>query len=315
MTYLATGFRDADAEADVGKLVDCLEFLDDLPCFRAYKERSIDALCLTKAARAIDLCCGLGHDLLRMRRRAAHAEVVGLDRSGSLLSVAGKELANERGITLVEGDARETGFPGGHFDAVRVDRSLQHIERPQEVVAEMARILKRGGRAVVCEPDWDTFRVTSSHEEEFEKAAAFWRGSFANPRAGWRAAGQLTREGMEVFLVEANLVLARSFEEADKVFDVRSTLGRCVANRILEKDVAAEIVRDMERLSGDLDDLHGRLAQTVSGAKPPGAPWSRAGFAAASRRATVSVGPPLSARPAAAPGLPGGTAMAGDKIR
>jgi hypothetical protein len=70
MTYLATGFRDADAEADVGKLVDCLEFLDDLPCFRAYKERSIDALCLTKAARAIDLCCGLGRDLLRMRRRA-----------------------------------------------------------------------------------------------------------------------------------------------------------------------------------------------------------------------------------------------------
>lgn len=249
MTYLATGFRDADHAGEVGKLAHCLAFMDAMPCFDRYKERSIDALCLTATASAVDFCCGLGFDLRRMRRRAGRGELVGLDRSGALVARAQQALAGEPGIRLVEGDARRTGLPGERFDAVRIDRSLQHIERPQEVVAEMARVLKRGGRAVVCEPDWSSFHVTSAYEAEFETAAAFWRGSFVNPRIGWQAADHLARAGLEVFFVEASPILLRSFDEADQVFDLRTTLARCVAERIIAGDMASEILRDMQERS------------------------------------------------------------------
>ncbi|MFZ1426255.1 MAG: methyltransferase domain-containing protein, partial [Geminicoccaceae bacterium] len=157
--------------------------------------------------------------------------------------------AGERGIRIIEGDARRTGLPGGRFDAVRIDRSLQHIERPQEVLAEMARVLRRGGRAVVCEPDWSSFHVTCSHEAEFETAAAFWRNSFVNARIGWQAADHLARAGMEVFLVEASAILLRSLDEADKVFDLRTTLARSVTERIIAGDMASEILRDMQERS------------------------------------------------------------------
>lgn len=249
MTYLATGFRDADRADAVGKLVDCLAFMDALPCFDRYKERSIDALCLTGTASAVDFCCGLGFDLRRMRRRAGRGELIGLDHSGALVARAQQELAGEPGIRIVESDARRSGLPGERFDAVRIDRSLQHLERPQEVVAEMMRVLRRGGRAVVCEPDWSSFHVTSAHEAEFELAAAFWRNSFVNPRIGWQAAELVTRAGMDVFLVEASPILLRSFAEADKVFDLRTTLARCVTERIVAGDMAAEILRDMQARS------------------------------------------------------------------
>lgn len=249
MTYLATGFRDADRADAVGKLVDCLAFMDALPCFDRYKERSIDALCLTGTASAVDFCCGLGFDLRRMRRRAGRGELIGLDRSGALVARAQQELAGEPGISIVEGDARRSGLPGERFDAVRIDRSLQHLERPHEVVAEMARVLRRGGRAVVCEPDWRSFQVTCTHEAEFEQAAAFWRNSFVNPRIGWQAAELVTRAGLEVFLVEASPILLRSFAEADRVFDLRTTLARCVTERIVAGDMAAEILRDMQARS------------------------------------------------------------------
>ncbi len=268
MTYLATGFRDADHAGEVGKLAHCLAFMDAMPCFDRYKERSIDALCLTATASAVDFCCGLGFDLRRMRRRAGRGELVGLDRSGALVARAQQALAGEPGIRLVEGDARRTGLPDERFDAVRIDRSLQHIERPQEVVAEMARVLRRGGRAVVCEPDWSSFHVTSAYEAEFETAAAFWRGSFVNPRIGWQAADHLARAGLEVFFVEASPILLRSFDEADQVFDLRTTLARCVAERIIAGDMASEILRDMQERSASGRFVAVLSLYTVGALKP-----------------------------------------------
>jgi SAM-dependent methyltransferase len=248
MTYLATGFRDADRADEVAKLVDCLAFMDALPCFDRYKERSIEALCLTGTARAVDLCCGLGFDLRRMRRYVGTGELVGLDRSEALVARAQQEVGSEPGIRIVVGDARRTGLPDASFDAVRIDRSLQHIERPLEVAAEMARVLKPGGRAVVCEPDWASFHVTSGHEA-FEQAASFWRNSFVNPRIGWQAADLLTRAGLEVFLVEVSSILLRSFAEADRVFDIEATLAKCVAGKIITEETATDILRDMAERS------------------------------------------------------------------
>ena len=249
MTYLATGFRDADRADEVAKLVDCLALMDALPCFDRYKERSIEALCLTGMARAVDLCCGLGFDLRRMRRYVGAGELVGLDRSEALVARAQQEVASVPGIRIVVGDARSTGLPDASFDAVRIDRSLQHIERPQEVLAEMARVLKPGGRAVVCEPDWASFHVTSGHEAAFEQAASFWRNSFVNPRIGWQAADLLTQAGLEVFLVEASPILLRSFAEADRVFDIGATLAKCVSAKIITEETATDILRDMAERS------------------------------------------------------------------
>ena len=247
LTYLATDFRNADGADEVGKLLRCLAFMDDLPCFRAYKERSLDALCLTGSSRAIDLACGLGYDLLRMRQHAPGATVMGLDASGSLLEAARERVLQGSGIEVVRADARRTGLPDGAFDAVRIDRSLQHIERPEEVVAEMARLLARGGRAVLSEPDWATFHVTGAPEDGLERALAAWRGAFANPRAGWRAAELAAQAGLEVFRVETGSLLSRSFAEADIVYDLQATLDRAVTAGVLERGTAAAIRADMDR--------------------------------------------------------------------
>ena len=247
MTYLATDFRNADGADEVGKLLRCLAFMDDLPCFRAYKERSIDALSLTGSSRAIDLACGLGYDLLRMRRHAPAATILGLDASGSLLAAARERVLQGSGIEVVQADARHTGLPDGAFDAVRIDRSLQHIERPEQVVGEMARLLRRGGRAVISEPDWATFHVTGAPEDGLEQALATWRGAFANPRAGWRAAELAAQAGLEVCLIETGSLLSRSFEEAAIVYDLQATLDRAAAAGVLEGGTAAAIRADMDR--------------------------------------------------------------------
>jgi ubiquinone/menaquinone biosynthesis C-methylase UbiE len=268
LTYLATGFRDADGADEVDKLVRCLAFMNDLPCFRAYKERSIDALCLTGASRAIDLACGLGYDLLRMRRQAPRAALLGLDASGSLLAAAQDRVLRGSGIEVLRADARNTGLPDGAFDAVRIDRSLQHIERPQEAVGEMARLLKPGGRAVLCEPDWATFQVTGAPADGVERALAAWRASIANPRIGWHAAELAAQAGLEVFLVATDSLLSRSFAEADVVYDLQATLDRAEAGGALEAGAATEIRADMERRTGSGTFVAHLTVFTVGALKP-----------------------------------------------
>src|SRR6202023_1920244 len=58
-----------------------------------------------------------------------------------------------------QGDAHHLPFPDLTFDACRVDRVLQHLEDPQRAIAEMARVLKIGGRIAAAEPDWDTLVI------------------------------------------------------------------------------------------------------------------------------------------------------------
>lgn len=52
----------------------------------------------------------------------------------------------------VQGDAQRLPFRDGVFDKVLATEVLEHTLRPERVVAEIARVLRRGGRAVITSP-------------------------------------------------------------------------------------------------------------------------------------------------------------------
>jgi demethylmenaquinone methyltransferase / 2-methoxy-6-polyprenyl-1,4-benzoquinol methylase len=62
---------------------------------------------------------------------------------------------------LVNGDALALPFEDATFDAVTISFGLRNVPDPQAALAEFARVLRPGGRAVVCEfadPTWAPFR-------------------------------------------------------------------------------------------------------------------------------------------------------------
>jgi demethylmenaquinone methyltransferase/2-methoxy-6-polyprenyl-1,4-benzoquinol methylase len=54
-------------------------------------------------------------------------------------------------IEFVEGDAERLPFGDDEFDAVTISFGLRNVEHPKVALAEMYRVLKPGGRLVVCE--------------------------------------------------------------------------------------------------------------------------------------------------------------------
>lgn len=116
--------------------------------------------------RALDVGCGTGafaHAL------APHVgEVVGVDESEEYLAAA-REHAPP-GCTFVVGDAESLPFPYGDFDLVGCLRVLHHVRRPELVVAELARVTRRGGRILLADQLGDVDPIRSLELDRFERA-------------------------------------------------------------------------------------------------------------------------------------------------
>jgi ubiquinone/menaquinone biosynthesis C-methylase UbiE len=114
--------------------------------------------------RALDV--GTGAGALALALAPLVREVVGLDPVPELLELARKRtLPNTE---FVEGDGTALPFPDGSFDLTGTHRTLHHVPRPDRVVAELARVTRRGGHVLVVDqlaPD-DPAEVAAVHAFE-----------------------------------------------------------------------------------------------------------------------------------------------------
>jgi SAM-dependent methyltransferase len=97
---------------------------------------------------------GGGEGELAERIRAAlGSEVIGIDQSERMV-----EIQRSKGIEARVGDVQELPFADGEFDAVVAAWMLYHVPDLDRGLAEIARVLKRGGRLVAVTNGADHLR-------------------------------------------------------------------------------------------------------------------------------------------------------------
>jgi ubiquinone/menaquinone biosynthesis C-methylase UbiE len=100
---------------------------------------------------AIDLACGPGTLALRFARHVRW--ICGLDLTPAILSRA-RDAARADGIANMAfalGDAQSLPFPDRSLDVAVTSYSLHHMPHPERTIAEMARVLRCGGRIGVID--------------------------------------------------------------------------------------------------------------------------------------------------------------------
>lgn len=112
-------------------------------------ERAAATMDLGPGRRFVDMACGLGGGGIWIAQRTG-AHVTGVDYSTAAIeaaraTAAAQQLANAEFVTA---EATATGLPSASYDAVMCIDSLQFLE-PAQACAEIARLLRPGGRAVV----------------------------------------------------------------------------------------------------------------------------------------------------------------------
>ena len=95
----------------------------------------------------LDVGCGNGSILRRLAARGYR------DLHGVEISKYAIDRLRSEGITMWEGRLPRIPVPDASFDVVIASQVLEHIIRRRRFAAEIARVLKPGGRAFIFVPD------------------------------------------------------------------------------------------------------------------------------------------------------------------
>lgn len=96
--------------------------------------------------KMLDVGCGNGRYLSTMR-------TLGWDVQGVEFSDEGVRVCRAAELPVHHGDLASAAFPDNTFDLVTVRHVIEHIAEPQPFMAELARVLKPGGRLVIETPN------------------------------------------------------------------------------------------------------------------------------------------------------------------
>jgi demethylmenaquinone methyltransferase / 2-methoxy-6-polyprenyl-1,4-benzoquinol methylase len=111
-----------------------------------WRERAVDLAGVGPGSRAVDVATGTGDLAIALRERGA--DVVGIDFAEKMLEIA-RQKAPE--IDFRTGNALALEFPDDEFDAATVGFGARNFDDLDRGLAEMARVVRPGGRVVVLE--------------------------------------------------------------------------------------------------------------------------------------------------------------------
>ncbi len=103
----------------------------------------------------LDIGCGPGWLAIFAGSGKPELDVIGIDTSKTMISLAEDNKQGRLNVTFREMDAREVVYPAATFDVVTAVQTAHHWEDPAAIFTEAHRVLKPGGKMYVYEADPD----------------------------------------------------------------------------------------------------------------------------------------------------------------
>ncbi|HTG71813.1 MAG TPA: demethylmenaquinone methyltransferase [Candidatus Udaeobacter sp.] len=144
------------------------DLMNDLISFRrhkAWRKFTMKKMNVAPGQTALDLCCGTCDWTIALADASVTGKVVGLDFSQNMLDVGAakvEKLGLNKQITLVQGNAMSLPFEDNTFDFVTIGFGLRNVPDYLQVLNEMRRVVRPGGKVVcleVSKPTWQPFKA------------------------------------------------------------------------------------------------------------------------------------------------------------
>ena len=147
---------------------------------RSWRRTVADSVAAGPGERVLDLAAGTGTSSMTFTRHGA--EVVAGDISTGMLTEGRRRHPK---IDFIYADAMDLPFADGGFDVVTISFGIRNVHDVDTALAEMLRVLKPGGRLVICEFSTPTCEAFSLVYKEYLMRAlpAVARAVSSNPEA------------------------------------------------------------------------------------------------------------------------------------
>ena len=133
---------------------------------KAWRKFTMKKMNVQPGESAVDLCTGTADWAISLSEAVGSSgQVIGLDFCEDMLNVGREKVEKCKGnscITLQYGNAMELPFADNSFDYATIGFALRNVPDIKQVVSEMARVVKPGGKVVSLElskPTWPPFRA------------------------------------------------------------------------------------------------------------------------------------------------------------
>jgi demethylmenaquinone methyltransferase/2-methoxy-6-polyprenyl-1,4-benzoquinol methylase len=152
--------KQAEKAARVGRVFDrvaerydVMNDLMSLGLHRLWKAFAVSVARPRPGERILDVAAGSADLARALEQRVRPGGEVWLADLNRRMLERGRDRMLDAGVIApaVQCDAERLPFPSGHFDCVTVAFGLRNMTRKEAALAEMARVLKPGGRLVVLE--------------------------------------------------------------------------------------------------------------------------------------------------------------------
>ncbi len=127
---------------------------------KIWRKDTMKRMNVSKGAKALDVCCGTADWTISLADAVgATGKVIGLDFSENMLSIGKEKTKDYEQIQLIHGNAMELPFPDDSFDFVTIGFGLRNVPDYLQVLKEMRRVVKPGGKVVCLETSQPTLPV------------------------------------------------------------------------------------------------------------------------------------------------------------
>jgi arsenite methyltransferase len=206
-----------------------------------------DALAAQPGERIVDVGCGPGFYAAELLEQVGpEGSVTGVDASAQMLAIAARRCEGLGNVSFHESDATALPLPDASADGAISVQVLEYVEDVGAALAELHRVLRPGGRAVVWDVDWATLSVHAADAERNRRVVGAWDRHLAHPSLPRTLAPRLRAAGFEDVRMQGH-----AFATAENVPDAYG--GSVIP--IIEQYVGG---RDAEAWAGELRALGDR---------------------------------------------------------
>lgn len=168
------------------RLIERLENRAREAIFTTLFDQYIAKLNFPLRSKTLEIGCGTGAmSRALVKKDSFHGSVVAVDQSEAFIKAA-KQFAQienvSESIEFGVGDVHALDFEDSSFDVVIAHTILSHVTNPTQVLKEVARVIKKGGRLVVFDGDYGSLTY-AYHNHQFGKKMdhALALATFNNP--------------------------------------------------------------------------------------------------------------------------------------
>lgn len=169
------------------------------PAIVEQRRRTLEALALRAGERVLDIGCGPGYLTLEMAQAVGpNGSVHGIDVSTPMLEVARYRCAEHPWVHLHEADARRMAWSDESVDAAAAVQVYLFVSELAPALAELFRVLRPGGRAVIVDTDWDSVVWHSSDVARMERFLTIWKRRYVHACIARHFHGALRDAGFRI---------------------------------------------------------------------------------------------------------------------